>query len=116
VQTTSLAPPATTRSTADFNTVNDSRVGSANRDVITDFAHGTDKIDLTGIDADTTKPGDRAFHWVGSAAFTGAAGELGFFASGANTVIQASNDTDSTGELQIQLTGHPALAASDFYL
>ena len=104
------------RDTFDFNTVNDSRVGFSARDVITDFAHGQDKIDLTGIDADTTKAGDQAFHWVGSAAFTGAPGELGFFTSGANTVIQASNDTDSAGELQIQLTGHPALAATDFYL
>ena len=103
------------RDTFDFNTVNDSRVGAAARDVITDFTHGTDKIDLTGIDADTTKPGDQAFHWVGSAAFTGAPGEVGFFTSGANTVIQASNDTDSAGELQIQLTGHPALSAADFY-
>ena len=104
------------RDTFDFNTVNDSRVGASARDVITDFTHGTDKIDLSGIDADTTKPGDQAFHWVGSAAFTGAPGELGFFTSGANTVIQASNDGDATGELQIQLSGHPALSASDFYL
>ena len=100
----------------DFNALSDSRVGFSARDVITDFAHGTDKIDLSGIDADTTRPGDQAFHWVGNAPFTGAPGELGFFTSGANTVIQASNDGDTAGELQIQLTGHPALSASDFYL
>ena len=104
------------RDTFDFNTVNDSRVGASARDVITDFTHGTDKVDLSSIDADTTRPGDQAFHWVSSAAFTGAPGELGFFTSGANTVIQASNDGDTVGELQIQLTGHPSLSASDFYL
>src|SRR5262245_17802762 len=38
----------------DFNTVADSKSGATTRDVITDFAHLTDKIDLMGLDADTT--------------------------------------------------------------
>ena len=107
------------RDTFDFNALTDSRVGASARDVITDFVHDADRIDLTGIDADATKPGDQAFHWVGSAAFaTGHPGEVGWFTSGGNTVIHASNDADSAGELQIQLTGSigTSLAASDFYL
>ena len=50
----------------------DSGVGSTTRDVITDFDHLADKIDLMGIDADTTVAGNQAFRWVGTAALTGA--------------------------------------------
>ena len=38
----------------DVNAVAESGVGATKRDVITDFLHLTDDIDLTGIDADTT--------------------------------------------------------------
>ena len=103
----------------DFNTVNDSRVGSTVRDVVTDFGYGQDKIDLAGIDADTTHAGNQAFHWVGNAAFTANhPGEVGWFTSGANTIIQASTDNDATAEFQLQLSGisGPSLAATDFFL
>ena len=88
----------------DFNATAESGTSSTTRDLIKDFAHLTDKIDVTGIDADSTTAGNQAFHWVGTA-FTGAAGELGFFTSGGNTIIQASNDADTAADFQIQLTG-----------
>jgi Ca2+-binding RTX toxin-like protein len=97
----------------DFDAVAESKAG-ASRDVITDFTHLRDKIDLTGIDADRTVPGDQAFHWVGTAALAGP-GELGYFISGFSTIIRASNDADGTAELQIQLTAVKALTAVDFY-
>jgi len=103
----------------DFNTVNDSRVGSTVRDVVTDFGYGQDKVDLSGVDADATRTGDQAFHWVGGAAFTtGHPGEVGWFTSGANTVIQASTDNDAAAEFQLQPNGisGPSLAATDFHL
>ena len=60
---------------------------------------------------------DQAFHWVGSAAFSnGHPGELCYFLSGIATVIHGSTDGDSADEFQIQLTGHPTLAATDFVL
>ncbi len=99
----------------DYNLTAASKVGSAGRDVITDFRHLTDKIDLSGIDADTTTAGDQAFHWVGSAALTGP-GELGFFTSGGNTIIRMSTDADAGSESEIQLTGIKTLTALDFYL
>jgi hypothetical protein len=37
----------------DVNSVAESGVGSSKRDVITDFAHLTDDIDVMGIDANT---------------------------------------------------------------
>ena len=98
----------------DYNLASASPVG-AGRDVITDFDHLVDKIDLMGIDADATMAGNQAFRWVGTAALTGA-GEVGFFTSGGNTIIRMSTDTDSVAEAEIQLTGIKTLTATDFYL
>ena len=99
----------------DFNTVAESGVGTANRDVITDFAHLADKLDLMGIDADAAIAGNQAFRFVGTAALTGA-GQAGFFTSGGNTIVRLSTDADAASEAEIQLTGIVALTAQDFYL
>jgi Ca2+-binding RTX toxin-like protein len=97
----------------DYNLTSASPTGSG-RDVITDFAHLTDKIDLMGIDADSTVAGNQAFRWVGSAALTGP-GEVGFFTSGGNTIVRMSTDADAASEGEIQLTGIKTLTALDFY-
>ena len=97
----------------DFNAVSESAAGS-NRDVITDFAHLADKIDLMGIDADTTVAGDQAFHWVGTAPLSGP-GEVGFFTSAGNTIIRASNDADAASEFEAQLNGNVPLTPLDFF-
>ena len=91
----------------------DSKAGTATHDVITDFEHLSDKIDVIGLDADTTVAGNQAFHWVGTAALTGA-GEIGYFTSGGNTIIRASTDADKASEFEIQLTGIKTLTAVDF--
>ncbi|RVU21817.1 calcium-binding protein [Methylobacterium oryzihabitans] len=65
-----------------YYTVTESLVGD--RDIITDFtglASGTpaserDRIDLHRIDADSSTAADDAFRFLGTAAFTGRAGEL----------------------------------------
>ena len=98
----------------DFNAVAESGVGGGNRDVITDFAHLADKIDLMGIDADTAVAGNQAFRWVGTAALTGP-GEVGFFTSGGNTIIRGSNDADAATEFESQLNGMRTLTVDDFY-
>ena len=56
----------------DVNAVAESGVGTTKRDVITDFDHLVDDIDLMGIDANTTVAGNQAFRWVGTAPLTGA--------------------------------------------
>ena len=99
----------------DVNAVAESGVGTTKRDVITDFVHLTDDIDLMGIDADTAIAGNQAFRWVGTAALTGA-GQVGFFTSGGNTIIRGSNDADAANEFEIQLTGIKTLTVDDFYL
>lgn len=100
------------RDTYDFNVVADSPVG-ASRDVIKDFAPGQDVIDVAGIDADTTVPGNQSFRWVGKATLTGAA-QLGYYLSGGNTIVRATNDADAATEVEIQLTGVKTLTEGDF--
>jgi hypothetical protein len=102
------------RDTYDLNSTSASAVGTA-RDVITDFAHLVFKIDLMGIDADTTVAGNQSFRWVGSATLTGP-GEVGFYTSGGNTIVRMSTDADAASEGEIQLTGIKTLSALDFYL
>ena len=99
----------------DFNSTADSGVGAGNRDIIKDFAPGTDHIDLMGIDADANIAGNQAFHFVGTAALTGPA-QVGYEISGGNTIVHASTDGDAAAEIEIQLTGIKALTATDFYL
>ena len=94
-----------------FKTVQDSPAG-AGRDVIKDFAPGQDVIDVAGIDADKTIPSNQSFRWVGKATLTGAA-QLGYYVSGSNTIIRASNDADAAAEVEIQLNGNKTLTAVD---
>ena len=74
-----------------------------------------DDIDVMAIDADTMIAGNQAFRWVWTAPLTGT-GQVGFFISGGNTIIHASNDADATAEFQIQLNGIKTLTVDDFYL
>ena len=67
----------------------------AGRDVITDFAGGSDRIVLDGI-------GATAF--IGTNAFSGVAGELRY-SGGANTVVEADLNGDRVADVQIELVG-----------
>ncbi|WP_225767190.1 M10 family metallopeptidase C-terminal domain-containing protein [Inquilinus sp. Marseille-Q2685] len=99
-----------------YGSVGASTVG-ANRDVVTDFSHAqTDRIDLSGIDANTGVAGNQAFAFIGTAAYTGVAGQLRFAVSGGQTVIAGDVNGDGASDFQIQLNGSIALVAADFVL
>ena len=85
----------------------------ATRDVVTDFDPASDVLDLAGIDADSTVPGNQSFRWVAKATLTGAA-QLGYFTSGGMTIVRASTDADAAAEVEIQLTGTKTLTEGDF--
>lgn len=90
-----------------------SELGS--RDLVTDFARGSDKLDLKSLDANTQRTGDQAFRFVGSGV-PDTAGEVGFTKSGGNTIVRANTDSDSAIEFQIELTGNISLVSGDFVL
>ena len=84
--------------------------------MIGDFAPQSDRIDLTGIDADTTRAGQSGVPLGRHDAARPAPGQLGFFASGGNTIVRASTDADAAAEFQIQLTGLTGIGGYVFYL
>jgi Ca2+-binding RTX toxin-like protein len=102
----------------DFNytALTDSGPTSAARDRIYDFVAGTDDIDVSAIDASAAGAGNDAFTgFLGSGAFT-AEGQVRWFQSGANTMIEFNTTGTSGAEMQIQLQNFTAanLTAADF--
>jgi Ca2+-binding RTX toxin-like protein len=96
----------------------------ATRDVIRDFQHGADVMDLFTIDANGSEAGNTSFRFLAQegAAFTGVAGQLHWFqqnvAGAANdkTIVEGDIDGDRRADFQIQLTGLKTLTAVDFIL
>ena len=81
------------------------------RDTITDFQSGFDVIDLFTIDANSGVTGNQAFVFIGSAAFTAAA-QIRY----SGGLLEANVNGALAADFQIQLTGAPALVASDIVL
>ncbi len=106
----------------DFNTVAETSKSAASRDVIKDFTHASDKMDLKTIDANSKTAGDQAFKFIGTAAFHKVAGELHMAltdaAGTANdmTVVTGDINGDGIADFSIELTGLKALTAVDFVL
>ena len=107
----------------DFNSV--AEIGNgATRDVITDFMHLSDDIDLSTIDANGTAAGNTAFSFLASngTAFTGTAGELRWFQQNLagtvndRTIVEGDINGNGVADFQIQLAGLKALTAADFIL
>ncbi|OWJ65051.1 calcium-binding protein [Inquilinus limosus] len=99
-----------------FTATGDSVVG-ANADRIIDFSHAQgDRIDLSGIDANTGASGDQAFTFIGNGLFTNHAGELRFAANNGQTTIAGDINGDGVSDFHIVLTGAISLQASDFVL
>lgn len=88
------------------------------RDVITDFKQGEDKIDLSGIDANSKLAGDQSFSFIeaNNGSFTKTAGELAWRIDAATnrTIVQGDLDGDGRHDFELELTGAISLKASDF--
>jgi len=82
-------------------------------DVLTDFVSGTDRIDLSAIDANSATAGDDAFSFIGTAAFTGQAGQLRYEIAGGRVHIYGDVNGDGGVDFQIVANG-VLLQASDF--
>ena len=91
----------------------------ASADRLPDFSQAEgDKIDLSLIDANSTggAPGDQAFAFIGSAAFSNVAGELRFEQSGGFTYVEGDTNGDSIADFSIQLGSVLTPVAADFVL
>ena len=103
-----------------FNTLKDSGLHRVPHDVITDFAAGTDLVDLRKIDADTTVAGVEGFYFIGVAAFSHVPGELHYFqndAAGSKhdfTIIEGDVNGDGAADFQIELKGIKFLTYNEF--
>jgi Ca2+-binding RTX toxin-like protein len=103
----------------------DSGPSASKRDYITDFQHGTDDIDLSLIDANTTRTGNQVFKFdatLGTSTTAIAKGHIGWYqinrsgSSNDRTVIMANTDGDSQMEMHIELKGLIELSKGDFIL
>ncbi|MEH1900121.1 MAG: hypothetical protein V7L04_01535 [Nostoc sp.] len=97
-----------------FNSVSDSQPGLL-RDVINDFVgNGNlpgDQIDLSTIDANSNIPGNQAFTYIGTRAFS-APGQIRY----SGGILQGNTTGNLSPEFEIQLVGSPQLVTSDIIL
>lgn len=99
-----------------YEVVSDSGVGKGNRDRILDFTRGSDLIDLSAIDANSTAAGNQSFSFIGNSAFHNVAGELRY----ANGILSGDINGDGVADFQIQISAGnglpPPITASDIVL
>ena len=95
----------------DFNGITESSPGAA-RDVITDFLPGTDRIDLSTLDASSLLRGNQAFGYIGAGDFTGVAGQLHFVGG----VLSGDVNGDRVADFEIALPGVVTLSSTGIAL
>lgn len=93
----------------------DSSPVAGQHDRVTDFTAGVDHIDLSPMDAITATPAKDGFHFIATAAFDGAAGELNYYydSSRSVTVLQGDTNGDGVADFAIDLVGNLTLSAAD---
>ena len=85
-------------------------------DYIGDFSHSAgDRIDLRAVDA-ITGGIDNAFSFIGTASFSGSAGQLRYLKSDGDTFIAGDLNGDRVADFLIFLEGSHTLVAADLLL
>jgi hypothetical protein len=75
-----------------------------------------DRIDLSAIDASSKTSGNQAFFFKGTAAFSGAAGEVRYVKQASDTYIYADVNGDKKADLTIHLDDAVTLTKDYFIL
>ncbi|WP_410218265.1 family 16 glycosylhydrolase [Paracoccus sp. (in: a-proteobacteria)] len=95
-----------------FGSTSESRVGRGH-DVVHDFVSGIDRLDLSGIDANTWASGNQDFAYAGTKA---AAHSVWAVKAGADLLVQGDVNGDGRADFEILLTDIRTLTGSDFIL
>ncbi len=102
-----------------YTSTNQSGLAAGQRDLITDFQKGVDKIDLSAIDAKLLYAGDQAFKYVQYDPNRQLmAGEVTshYDAASGKTLVEVSDGLAAGPEMRIELSGNVQLSATDFVL
>jgi Ca2+-binding RTX toxin-like protein len=100
-----------------FKSIRESNLDTGDCDFIYGFSKKQeDKIDLAGIDANTTRSGNQAFSFIGAKAFSGKAGELSYEKVSGYTWIEGDVNGDGFADFSIALKGSHNVSKSYFYL
>jgi hypothetical protein len=98
----------------------DSGVGTAKRDVVTDFTDRADIIELKFIDANVATAADDAFRFVGTNVnFGGSAGELRARWTADGQIVEGDIDGDRKADFSIEIIDQNhaiTLTSADFVL
>lgn len=92
-----------------------SESNTSTRDFITDFTPDVDLIDLSDIDARTTRSGNQEFDWIGSSSYS-SSGQLRYSYDGGDTIISGNTDTDTSSEFSLRIDGRFKPIDDDFIL
>lgn len=84
------------------------------RDIVKDFAHLVDLIDLSQIDANSGAGGNQAFAFVGTGTLAGAAGRLRYVQ--ATGVLEGDVNGDGLADFRLELASRPAITVADLVL
>ena len=96
-----------------YQAVSDSTAGQT--DIISDFEDGLDKIDISALGTDAAGK-TVAQSFIGSAAFSGRAGEVHQVQSGNSTWVELDVDGNKTADLRVELLGTHSLTSANFVL
>jgi serralysin len=94
-----------------FATLAEAGLGDSS-DIIEDFEAGTDRIDLSGIDAYAGMAGDQAFTYIGADPFSSTASELRY----ADNRLSGDVDGDGIADFDIRIPNLASLSDSDILL
>jgi Ca2+-binding RTX toxin-like protein len=95
----------------------ESTAGALNRDMITDFQLGIDKLDLSAINVNPCAIFDQAFTFIGNCGAFTSIGQLRYQVTGGNLFLYGNVDANfATSEFELQLSGLASIAAANIIL
>ena len=100
-----------------FKALSDTKIATTGIDTIFDFSGVSgDRLDLSAIDANSSASGNQAFTFIGTAAFTGKAGELNYSKQASDTYIYGDTNGDKKADFAIHLDDAVMLTKGYFIL